>query len=321
MISLTGTTHNYGDRDTQRIALKELTLNVTAGTLFALTGPNGSGKSTLFKILCGLLHPGSGRILLNGLDPFKQAHACRRLLGVVFQHPALDKHLTVLENFRIHAHLYNMDRKQWQQRLDESLAWSGLTKQLNDPVATLSGGMARRVELVKAILHRPRILLMDEPTTGLDPGGRRDFLDTVQRLQQEHNMTVWMTSHLFDEAERADQVAILHQGTLLAVGAPSTLRERLGREMVVVKTRDEAGAMRLQSALARKNNIQVQRRGLELRVEGIDGMTLQNDLLAARDAFQTLSIKRPTLEDLFIHLTTSHEKATVAPAETPESLL
>ncbi len=313
MIALTDICHHYGKGETRRTALDGLTLQVAPGDLFALTGPNGSGKSTLFKILCGLLRPASGTIRLNGLDLFERPHESRRLLGVVFQSPALDKHLTVLENFRIHADLYGIDRLQWRQRLDENLSWTGLEGRLDDPVATLSGGMARRVELVKAILHRPRILLMDEPTTGLDPGARRDFLTAVRRLQREQGMTVLMTSHLFDEAERADRVAILHRGRLLAAGSPPELREQLGQEMVVVKTRDEDGAARLEAALAAKTDIQVQRRGLELRVEGIDGDTLQNDLLAARDAFQTLSIKRPTLEDLFIYLTGGDARPREAP--------
>ena len=303
MISLTDVTHGYATKAARRTALHGLSLEIAEGALFALTGPNGGGKSTLLRILCGLLRPDSGSARLGGFDVLGQAREARRLLGVVFQHPALDKHLTILENLRIHAGLYGMDRTTWRQRMADDLAWTGLSDRLGERVGTLSGGMARRVELVKAMLHRPRVLLMDEPTTGLDPAGRRDFLDTVRRLQRRHGVTVLMTSHLFDEAEQADRVGILHRGRLLAAGEPESLKQRLGREMLVVRTRDEAGAERLQAELERKPRVTLQRRGVELRVEGADGATLEGLILGGREAFQALSIKRPTLEDLFIHLT------------------
>ncbi|MBF0447064.1 MAG: ABC transporter ATP-binding protein [Magnetococcales bacterium] len=271
-----------------------------------MTGPNGGGKSTLFRLLCGLSTPSQGEIHLDSLDILKNVMAARRLTGVVFQHPALDKHLTVQENFQIHADLYAIEQKLFKQRLEEDLLWTGLKNRLNDKVGALSGGMARRVELVKAVLHRPKILLMDEPTNGLDPGGRRDFLQMINRLRREREMTVLMNSHLFDEAERADQVGILHQGRLLAVGSPSELRERLGHEMVVIQTSDEAQAGDLSNILT-NNGVTVRRRELELRIEGIDSQTVTDLLLRHRERFQVLSIKQPTLEDLFIHMTGQNE--------------
>ncbi|MBF0455854.1 MAG: ABC transporter ATP-binding protein [Magnetococcales bacterium] len=304
MISIQKLDYYYAvKKQPARCALSDISLQIDPGTLFTLTGPNGGGKSTLFRLLCGLSLPAQGEIRLNGLDLQHHAAEARRLTGVVFQSPALDKHLTLLENFTIHRDLHQLPQALFSSRLEEDMAWTGLAGRLHERVGTLSGGMARRVELVKALLHRPKIVLMDEPTNGLDPGGRRDFLQVIDRLRQERQMTVLMTSHLFDEAERADQVGILHQGTLLAVGSPSQLRDRLGQEMVVIQGKDRQQALFLSQLLEKKPGLSIHHRESELRVEGIDSATLNNLLTDHREQFQTLSVKKPTLEDLFIHLT------------------
>jgi ABC-2 type transport system ATP-binding protein len=287
----------------KRQALASLNLNIEPNTLFTLTGPNGSGKSTLFSVLSGLSQPKEGQVAINGLDILKHQDKIRRLMGVVFQSPALDKHLTLAENFQIHGDLYGMEPALLKKRLDEDLAWTGLNDRLTEMVGTLSGGMARRVELVKALLHRPKILLMDEPTNGLDPGGRRDFLDMVDNLRREREMTILMTSHIFAEAERADQVGILHKGSLLAVGSPQELKNRLGQEMMVIQTSTREHAEFLKNQLAKNDHLKVWVREGELRVEGVDKNTLDDLLSHHRDRFNELSIKRPTLEDLFIHIT------------------
>ncbi|MBF0444798.1 MAG: ABC transporter ATP-binding protein [Magnetococcales bacterium] len=287
----------------KRQALASLNLNIAPNTFFTLTGPNGSGKSTLFSILSGLSQPNEGQIAINGLDIVSQQSKIRRLMGVVFQNPALDKHLTLAENFQIHGDLYGMEPNLLKNRLAEDLVWTGLSDRLGELVGTLSGGMARRVELVKALLHRPKILLMDEPTNGLDPGGRRDFLDMVDKLRHEREMTILMTSHIFAEAERADKVGILHKGSLLAVGSPQELKNRLGKEMVVIQTADRQHAEFLKEQLAKNHHLKVWAREGELRVEGVDKNTLDDLLSHHRDRFNELAIKRPTLEDLFIHIT------------------
>ncbi|MBF0357325.1 MAG: ABC transporter ATP-binding protein [Magnetococcales bacterium] len=304
MISIKKLNYFYkaGKQD-NRQALADLDLEIARNTLFTLTGPNGSGKSTLFRALSGLSIANQGEIKMDGLDIVQHQNKIRELMGVVFQHPALDKHLTLMENFSIHADLYGMKQSLFRQRLDEDLAWTGLKDRLGELVGTLSGGMARRVELVKALLHRPKILLMDEPTNGLDPGGRRDFLDMVDKLREEREMTILMTSHIFAEAERADRVGILHQGRLLAVGSPEELKNRLGREMVVIQTIDDKQAETLNSKLANRDGVKVWIRQRELRVEGIDSKTLDDLLANHREQFCEISIKRPTLEDLFIHIT------------------
>ncbi|MBF0182970.1 MAG: ABC transporter ATP-binding protein [Magnetococcales bacterium] len=306
MIRIQQLSHSYEQRgQPARAALRHLDLAIAANTLFALTGPNGGGKSTLFRILCGLCLPSAGSVQIDGIDTLRHPEKARQRLGVVFQHPALDKQLTVLENLQIHADLHHLDRHTFQQRLENDLAWSGLDNRLHDRVATLSGGTARRVELVKALLHRPPVILMDEPTNGLDPGARRDFFDNLLRLRRELALTILFTSHLFDEAEQADQVGILHQGTLLAVGSPATLRNQLGQEMVILHIDQAADRQHLLQLLAQRPAIQVTEREQELRLSGIDADTLQELLFHHRQQFQSLAIHHPTLEDVFIHHTSS----------------
>ncbi|MBF0127457.1 MAG: ABC transporter ATP-binding protein, partial [Magnetococcales bacterium] len=197
-VSIRQLEHAYpgGRRRAPRVALRALDIAIDPGTFFVLTGPNGSGKSTLFGILCGLMRPSAGSISLFGHDLFSAPRAARRCMGVVFQKPALDKYLTVLENLRIHAALHGIPAARLAARLDAALPWSDLAGRLHERVETLSGGLARQAELVKVLLHEPALLILDEPTTGLDPGGRVAFLNALRRLQRERELTILMTSHI-----------------------------------------------------------------------------------------------------------------------------
>ena len=314
MILIERLTHIYPRRHRPPFqALTAFSLSIAANTLFTLTGPNGGGKSTLFRILCGLARPSAGTVTMGGVDILENPAAARRLLGVVFQHPALDKHLSILENLCIHADLHGLDATTFKQRLESDLVWSGLENRLRDRVSTLSGGMARRVELVMALLHRPPILLMDEPTNGLDPGSRREFFDTLLRLRREQTLTILMISHLFSEAEQADQVGILHQGRLLTAGTPAALCHQLGREMVVIQTTQTREADELKTILQQRPGIHLVQREQELRITGIDPETLKQLLLHDREWFQSISIQHPTLEDVFIHHTSPSAHTEVLP--------
>ncbi|NGZ05155.1 MAG: ABC transporter ATP-binding protein [Magnetococcales bacterium] len=284
-----------------RLALDGVNLNIPTGAFFVLTGPNGSGKSTLFKILSGLTRPGLGTVSIHGQDLLAVPNRVRRQMGVIFQRPALDKHLTVLENFQIHAGLHAIPSHQFQPRLDAALAWSDLQTRLHTRVGTLSGGLARQAELVKVLLHEPQLLLLDEPTAGLDPGGRMAFMSTLRRLQKKRNVTILMTSHIFAEAEQADLVGILRQGQLLAMDAPSRLTARLGNEILVIQADDPAA---IAHTLTNRPELSWQIHNHELRIQGTQLPTLMADLLQAQRArIQTLAIKQPTLEDLYITLT------------------
>ncbi len=317
-ITIEGLSHTYrGTRKTQpRTAIANLTLDVGEGDFAILSGPNGSGKTTLFRILCGMIRPSAGSIRVAGHDLLSSAAEARRHLGVVFQSPAVDKHLTVGENLRLHATLYGIASRDFAARRDDALGWSELRHRLNDKVIALSGGLARQVELAKCLLTRPSVLLLDEPTTGLDPASRRHFLDALRTLQQSRKMTVLMTTHIFAEAEDADRVAIMKAGKLLAYDTPQALHGMLGREMVVAESRDAAGlAARIRSELG----LVAQQHGDEVRMQETAhgaGLPLLEKLLNRYRAEITgIAIKQPTLEDVFIHLTSAADPTPLVEAE------
>ncbi|MBF0341586.1 MAG: ABC transporter ATP-binding protein [Magnetococcales bacterium] len=290
-----------GRKQPPRVALNGIDLLIPQGAFFVLTGPNGSGKSTLFRILCGLARPSTGTIHLHGHDLIATPNAARASMGVVFQKPALDKHLTVMENFRIHADLHAIPGHLFAQRVRDALPWSDLGERLGERVETLSGGLARQAELVKVLLHEPRLLLLDEPTVGLDPGGRLAFMATLQRLQKKRGVTILMTSHIFAEAEKADLVAILRQGQLLAADSPARLSARLGQELLVIQGED---LQTMAKALTDLPGLAVQLQNHELRVRGENLLQIMATLLKDhRERIHTLAIKQPSLEDLYIHLT------------------
>jgi ABC-2 type transport system ATP-binding protein len=298
-----------------RRALSDLSLQVSKGRFCILSGPNGSGKSTLFRILAGMTLPTSGSVAIGGVDLFRDPAKARAKMAVVFQSPAVDRHLSVMENLRLHAALYGLSRAELEKRLPEALEWSDLEDRLKDRVDSLSGGLARQVELAKALLTRPELLLLDEPTTGLDPASRRSFVATLQTIQRRREMTVLMTSHVFSEAEDADQVAILKTGELLANDTPAALRAGLGREMVVVQSR---AAESLERRIHGDLGYAVQRHGEEIRLEetanGASLPILEQLLGRYRAEIDSIAIKQPTLEDVFIHLTGKP----VAPVHAPE---
>lgn len=212
-------------------AIKGISLRLAAGGSAALLGPNGSGKSTLMRIICGMMRPTSGRLIVGGeSDPA----AFRPLLSVVFQSNGLDPHLTVEENLLCQAGLYGLRGRDARRRIDEELERGDLGDRRASLVKTLSGGLKRRVDLARAMLHHPRILLLDEPTVGLDPAARQMFLDSIDRRQREAGMTVVMSTHLIDEADRCDRAVFVHGGRIVADGAPADLRHGLGGAFVTV---------------------------------------------------------------------------------------
>lgn len=307
MIVIQDLTHVYpGSRKTgPRKALDALTLSVNEGEFAILSGPNGSGKSTLFRILCGLALPSAGTVRVGGFDLFTEPAKVRGILGVVFQNPAVDKQLSVAENIRLHADLYGITGAEFAARRDEALAWTDLGDRLDQKVETLSGGLARQVELAKVLMTRPRVLLLDEPTTGLDPMSRRNFLDALHRLHRERGMTVLMTSHVFSEAEDVGRVAIMREGKLLAYDSPQVLKARIGTEMVVVQPDGDAEAFA--ETLRAELGLAVRRHGDELRLEETEngeGLPLLERMLERyRPRIRSISIKQPDLDDVFVHVT------------------
>ncbi|CCG40294.1 ABC transporter ATP-binding protein [Magnetospirillum molischianum] len=306
MIRIRNLTHIYpGSRKVApHVAVSDLSLDVREGEFAILSGPNGSGKSTLFRILCGLARPSTGQVSIAGFDLLTEPARVRGVLGVVFQSPAVDKQLTVAENLAIQADLYDIPAADYLARRDLALAWTDLGGRLDNRVETLSGGLARQVELAKVLMTNPRVLLLDEPTTGLDPVSRRNFLEALQRLHHERGLTILMTSHVFSEAEDVDRVAIMREGKLMAYDTPQALRAMIGTEMVVIQSREAASlAGRLESELG----LTVSVVGDEVRLaetENGDSLPLLEKILHRyRPDIRSISIKQPGLDDVFVRVT------------------
>ncbi len=296
-VEVEGLHHLYGSRE----ALAGVSLAVSRGEIFGLLGPNGGGKTTLFKILSTLLPATGGTVRVFGHDLRREPDAIRRHLGVVFQHPSLDRKLTVMENLRHHGHLYGLRGSALESRARALLDRLGLGDRADDRVETLSGGLQRRTELAKALVHRPDLLLLDEPSTGLDPGARRDFTTYLGQLREQDGVTVVLTTHILDEAERCDRVGILHQGKLVALGTPDELKGRLGGDVVVVKS---PNPRQLQVKVRERFGCEAVLVDGRLRVERPRGHEFVREVVEAFPGeVQSVTFGKPTLEDVFIHLT------------------
>jgi ABC-2 type transport system ATP-binding protein len=240
-IDVLGLTHRF---PSGRVALEDVRFQIAKGTLTALLGPNGSGKSTLFRILCTLLRPTSGTARLEGADLLGQPREVRGRIGVLFQAPGLDRKLTVSENLRHQGHLYGLQGKTLRQRTDELLARFGLQDRRDERVETLSGGLARRTEIAKALLHRPEILLLDEPGTGLDPDARKTLWGQLAELKKE-GITILVTTHILEEAGACDRLLLLDGGKLAGEGTPNELITESSRTVRTLRSADPTLADRL----------------------------------------------------------------------------
>jgi ABC-2 type transport system ATP-binding protein len=291
--------HWYGPRQ----ALRSLTLAIQPGEIFAFLGPNGGGKTTLFRLLSTLipLQHGTARILGLDLRQAVQVQEVRRRIGVVFQAPSLDKKLTVTENIRCQAALYGVRGRLRRQREAELLDQLGLTDRKNERTEKLSGGLRRRVELAKGMVHGPQLLLLDEPSTGLDPGARSDLWEYLRRLQREHGVTVVLTTHLLEEAERADRIAILNEGCLVALDTPDALRATVGGDSITVTTRDPQG---LAEAIRERWGVAATVVEGRVRLEQADGHRWISRLVEAFSGrIASVTLGKPSLEDVFIDRT------------------
>jgi ABC-2 type transport system ATP-binding protein len=297
VIEISGLRHRYAERE----ALRGVSLTIRRGEIFALLGPNGGGKTTLFKILSTLMRAGEGSVRVLGHDLRHEAERVRPRIGVVFQNPGLDPKLTVAENLVHHGHLYGLGGARLRARITEVLADLDLTDRTSDLVETLSGGLARRTELARGLLHAPELLLLDEPSTGLDPGARRDFAQLLRALRERGGVTVVLTTHYMEEAERADRVAVLHEGSLVALGTPDELKRSVGGDVVVI----EAEAPRdLRDKVRARFGLEAQLVDGTLRVERSRGHELVRDVVEAFPGeVRSVTFGRPTLEDVFIHVT------------------
>jgi ABC-2 type transport system ATP-binding protein len=223
IITVSNLTKKFGDF----VAVDNISFDVKKGEVFAFLGPNGAGKSTTIKMLTTLLHPTGGKIMLNGFDPARNKDGVRKSLGIVFQDPSLDDDLTALENMQFHAVCYNIPKDIRNKRTEELLKFVELWERKNDYVKTFSGGMKRRLEIARGLLHHPHILFLDEPTLGLDPQTRNHMWSYVKDINEKENMTVFFTTHYMEEADRvADRIAVIDRGKIIEIGTAGELKQR-----------------------------------------------------------------------------------------------
>ena len=283
------------------MAVDRLSLEVDAGEIFVFLGPNGSGKTTLFRILSTLIPLQAGEVTVLGRSLRAQLRAVRHELGVVFQAPSLDKKLSVAENLQHQGRLYGLSAAEIRERSNLMLGALGLTDREGERVEKLSGGQRRRVELAKGMLHRPRLLLMDEPSTGLDPGARAELWKYLRQIREQDGVTVVMTTHLLEEAERADRIAIMHEGRLAALDAPTALQASVGGDSITIRSTKPA---ELVEAIRAKFSWEAVLLDGAIRLEQPCGHLWISKLVEAFPSeIQSVTLGKPTLEDVFIDCT------------------
>jgi ABC-2 type transport system ATP-binding protein len=297
IVEISHLTHAYDDRK----ALDDLSLSVNRNEIFGFLGPNGSGKTTLFRILATLIPPPPGVVRIFGVDPAAQRDFVRARLGVVFQSPSLDKQLTARENLRHQGHLYGLRGADLRERVERALATMGLGERAGERVERFSGGMRRRVEVAKGLLHRPKVLLLDEPSTGLDPSARIDLWQHLRQINRDEGVTILVTTHLMEEADRCSRLAVMARGRLLACDTPAAMKERIGGDVITLTTTQPA---QLRAVLREKLGVETVEVDQMLRLERPRGHEFVPQVIeAAPGLVDAVSVGKPTLEDVFIHLT------------------
>jgi len=287
----------YGDVT----AVAGIDFTVARGEFFAFLGPNGAGKTTTINILCTLACPTSGRARVANCDVVREPHRVRERIGIIFQDPSLDTQLTAWENLALHARVYGVPGTLWRQRAEQLLRLVELWNRRHQLVRTFSGGMKRRLELVRGLLHRPEILFLDEPTLGLDPQTRRQIWSYLETLRRETGVTLFLTTHYLEEAEQCDRVAIIDHGRIIALDTPDRLKARVGRDIIVLATADDARAA---SEMRERFSLQPLVVDGTLRVEVERGDTFIPEMVRQLSVpIRSVSLRRPSLDDVFLALT------------------
>jgi ABC-2 type transport system ATP-binding protein len=291
-IEVHGLRKSYGDIE----AVKGVDFAVHAGETFGFLGPNGAGKSTTIKILCTLAKMNGGSATVAGFDVATQRDQVRKNIGLVFQDTTLDSYLTAEMNLRFHAELYGMPRDSVPDRIEKVMRMVGLWERRASKVLTFSGGMKRRLEIARGLMHSPRVLFLDEPTVGLDPQTRASIWDYIHELRQQEEITIFLTTHYMDEAEHCDRIAIMDEGALVALDTPEALKAQVGTDRVTIQTEDnDAAIKKLKDAI-------VTSEGIVISVE--DGASYVPTLFKKlKVPITSVSISRPSLDDVFLSFT------------------
>jgi ABC-2 type transport system ATP-binding protein len=282
-------------------AVAGIDLDVRPGETFGFLGPNGAGKSTTIKILCTLADATAGSARVAGFDVARERDQVRRHIGLVFQEPTLDAYLTAEQNLRFHGELYGVDRATAAQRRQEVLTMVDLWERRGDLVQTFSGGMRRRLEIARGLLHSPRVLFLDEPTIGLDPQTRASIWDYLKELHRRQEITVFVTTHYMDEAEHCDRIAIVDQGRIVALDTPAALKSGIGKDRVQITTGDDARAI---AELADRFGIEAAVHEGAVTFAVAEGAAFVPQLFAGLDVpINSVTVTRPTLDDVFLSYT------------------
>ena len=283
------------------VAVNDISFSVDQGEVFGLLGPNGAGKTTVINTLCTLSKPTSGRALINGFDTIHQQNQVRQCIGLVFQDPSLDERLTALENLQFHCLVYNIPASVRKERIEQVLRMVELWERRRDIVKTFSGGMKRRLELARGLIHRPKVLFLDEPTLGLDPQTRNRLWDFILDLRQREGTTIFLTTHYMDEAEYADHIAVMDYGKIIALDSPKRLKNTVGGDMISLSTVDDQKA---QAELQKRYHTKAKCDGGQVTFEIDNGERFIPTLIKEFDTdILSISLRRPTLEDVFLKLT------------------
>lgn len=282
-------------------AVNNISFEVEEGSIFGFLGPNGAGKTTTINILCTLLSPTSGNASIAGHDCMKKSAEVRKAIGIVFQDTTLDKDLTAYENLIFHAYLYNVPKKEMRERVDDVLNFVDLYDRKNDLVKKFSGGMKRRLEVARGMIHHPRVLFLDEPTLGLDPQSRTNLWDFIKRLPERHNVTIFMTTHYMEEAEVCNKIAIIDNGKIISMGSPDELKRTIGGDIVYVKTTDNTIAKK---EIEKLFGLSVSEKEGEIYMTCTMGDTCIPEMIRTiGEKVISVRLQRPTLNDVFLKLT------------------
>ncbi len=310
-VSVHGLVKRYGEVE----AVRGIDVEVRTGETFGFLGPNGAGKSTTIGILCTLVRPTSGSATVAGYDVTRHRDEVRRSIGLVFQDPTLDNYLTAEQNLRFHAELYGVPREVVGGRIDQVLELVGLAERRKDAVKSFSGGMKRRLEIARGLLHAPVVLFLDEPTVGLDPQTRRSIWEYIKALQASEQTTIFMTTHYMDEAEYCDRIGIIDHGLIVALGTPEELKSSVGEDRVEIRTDDDHAAI---AALRERFGLEASVREGNVTFSVPNGAEFVPQLFAALPVpIRSVAVSRPSLDDVFLAYTgkTIREAESAAPNE------
>ncbi|WP_181348119.1 ATP-binding cassette domain-containing protein [Thalassobacillus sp. CUG 92003] len=283
-------------------AVKSINFEVEEGEIFGFLGPNGAGKSTTINMICTMLAPSEGSIMINGFDVKKQKNKVRESIGIIFQENTLDEKLTANENLMLHCRFYQVPKDKREQRIQEVLEIVDLVGQRKDRVETFSGGMKRRLEIARGLLHYPKVLFLDEPTVGLDPQTRAHLWEYILKLKEKEGITMFLTTHYLDEAEISDRVAIMDQGEIIAIDSPSALKGQLGGDIIELSTEDNQKALEEIHDKIDGAEVSLKDDTIHLKVSSSD-VFISSIIKTLNIPITKLNIRKPTLNDVFLAFT------------------